>query len=155
MVIYHALSYHSVTNIWLDALKLRLLLVKDDEVISEIPLSLDQWPRERLEDELESFEKEFDQFSRLFHALAHQNRLRIMKRLFEDENVTLGFVDLMKDLDLNPKIVWESTKKLRESGLLMKSESGKYSCSKPGQAEFLMVSIALRHLLQILERLEE
>lgn len=136
-------------------MKLRLLLVKDDEVISEIPLSLEQWSRKRLEDELEFFEKEFDQFSRLFNALAHQNRLRIMKRLFEDENVTLGFIDLMKDLDLNPKIVWESTKKLRESGLLVKSENGKYSCSEPGQAEFLMVSIALRHLLQILEQIEE
>ena len=78
-----------------------------------------------------------------------------MKRLFEDENVTLGFVDLMKDLDLNPKIVWESTKKLRESGLLVKSENGKYSCSEHGQAEFLMVSIALRRLLQLLTELEE
>ena len=134
-------------------MKLRLLLVKDNEVISEIPLSLEQWPRESLEDELESFEKEFDQFSKLFNALAHQNRLRIMKRLFEDENATLGFIDLMKDLDLNPKIVWESTKKLRESGLLVKSENGKYRCSESGQAEFLMVSIALRRLLQILEEL--
>jgi len=136
-------------------MKLRLLLVKDNEVLSEIPLSLEDWPRESLEDELESFEKEFDQFSKLFNALAHQNRLRIMKRLFEDEDITLGFLDLMKDLDLNPKIVWESTKKLRESGLLVKSENGKYSCSRHGQAEFLMVSIALRRLLQILAELEE
>jgi len=136
-------------------MKLRLLLVKDNEVLSEIPLSLEDWPRKSLEDELESFEKQFDQFSKLFNALAHQNRLRIMKRLFEDEDITLGFLDLMKDLDLNPKIVWESTKKLRESGLLVKSENGKYSCSKFGQAEFLMVSIALRRLLQILAELEE
>jgi len=136
-------------------MKLRLLLVKDNEVLSEIPLSLEEWPRKSLENELESFEKEFDQFSKLFNALAHQNRLRIMKRLFEDEDITLGFLDLMKDLDLNPKIVWESTKKLRESGLLVKSENGKYSCSRHGQAEFLMVSIALRRLLQILAELEE
>lgn len=136
-------------------MKLRLLLVKDNEVISEIPLSLEEWPRKRLEGELESLEKEFDQFSKFFHALAHENRLRIMKRLFEDENATLGFVDFMKDLDLNPKIVWESTKKLRESGLLVKSENGKYSCSELGQAEFLMVSLALRHLLQILSELED
>jgi len=136
-------------------MKLRLLLVKDNEVLSEIPLSLEEWPRKSLEDELESFEKEFDQFSKLFNALAHQNRLRIMKRLFEDEDVTLGFLELMKDLDLNPKIVWESTKKLRESGLLVKSENGKYSCSRHGQAEFLMISIALRRLLQILTELEE
>jgi DNA-binding transcriptional ArsR family regulator len=134
---------------------LKLLLVKDDMVISEIPLSLEQWRRKHLEDELESFEKEFDQFSKLFHALAHENRLRIMKRLFEDEYVTLGFADLMNDLDLNPKIVWESTRKLRESGLLVKSKNGKYRCPELGQAEFLMISIALRRLLHIMAQLEE
>lgn len=134
---------------------LKLLLVKDDMVISEIPLSLEQWRRKHLEDELESFEKEFDQFSKLFHALAHENRLRIMKRLFEDEDVTLGFADLMNDLDLNPKIVWESTKKLCESGLLVKSNNGKYRCPELGQAEFLMISIALRRLVQIMAQLEE
>jgi DNA-binding transcriptional ArsR family regulator len=136
-------------------MKLKLLLVKDDKVISEIPLSLEQWRRKHLEDELESFEKEFDQFSKLFHALAHENRLRIMKRLFEDEDVTLGFADLMNDLDLNPKIVWESTKKLCESGLLVKSNNGKYRCPELGQAEFLMISIALRRLVQIMAQLEE
>lgn len=136
-------------------MKLRLLLLKDNEVISEIPLSLDEWPRQHLEDELESLEEEFDDISRLFRALAHENRLRIMKRLCEDEDATLGFADLMRDLDLNPKIVWESTKQLRESGLLVKSTSGKYRCPALGQAEFLMVSIALRRLLQFLAQLEE
>ena len=136
-------------------MKLKLLLVKDDTVISEIPLSLEQWRRKHLEDELESLEKEFDQFSKLFSALANENRLRIMKRLFEDEDVTLGFADLMNDLDLNPKIVWESTKKLRESGLLVKSNNGKYRCPEFGQAEFLMISVALRRLLHIMAQLEE
>jgi len=136
-------------------MKLKLLLVKDGTVISEIPLSLEQWRRKHLEDELESLEKEFGQFSKLFSALANENRLRIMKRLFEDEDVTLGFADLMNDLNLNPKIVWESTKKLRESGLLVKSNNGKYRCSGLGQAEFLMISVALRRLLHIMAQFEE
>jgi len=136
-------------------MKLRLLLAKDDEILFEIPLSMEDWPKERLAQELASFESEFDQFSKLFHALSHHTRLRMMKRLFEDEDLTLGFVDFIKDLGLNPKIVWEGTRKLRESGLLVKSDEGKYQCSEAGQAEFLMLSLAFRRLLQVLEELEQ
>lgn len=136
-------------------MKLKLLLAKDDEILFEIPLSMEDWPKERLAQELTSFEREFDKFSKLFHALSHQTRLSMMKRIFEDEDLTLGFVDFIKDLGLNPKIVWEGTKKLRESGLLVKSDDGKYQCSEFGQAEFLMLSLALRRLLQVLRRFEQ
>jgi len=135
-------------------MKLRLLLARNNEILFEIPLSMEDWPKERLAQELASFEREFDQFSKLFHALSHQTRLRMMKRLFEDEDLTLGFADFLRDLDLNPKIVWEGTKKLRESGLLVKSDEGKYQCSELGQAEFLMLSLALRRLLEVLRHLE-
>ena len=136
-------------------MKLRLLLAKDDEILFEIPLSMEDWPKERLAQELASFEREFDQFSRLFDVLSHQTRLRMMTRLFEDEDLTVGFTDFMRDLGLNPKIVWENTKKLCDSGLLTKSDDGKYQCPELGQAEFLMVSLALRRLLQVLEELEQ
>ena len=136
-------------------MKLRLLLAKDGEILFEIPLSMEDWPKERLAQELASFEREFDQFSKLFQALSHRTRLRMMNRLVEDEDLTLGFVDFIKDLGLNPKIVWEGTKKLREGGLLVKSDDGKYQCSEFGQAGFLMVSLALRRLFQVLEELEQ
>ena len=136
-------------------MKLRLLLVGDGKVLFEMPLSMSDWPKERLESELTSFEEEFDKFSRLFDALSHETRLRMMKRLFEDEDRKIGFGDFMKDLDLNPKIVWESTKKLRESGLLVKSQDGKYRCSELGEAQFLMLSLALRRLLQAMQEFEE
>ncbi|MFQ6064006.1 MAG: hypothetical protein ACE5L6_00880 [Candidatus Bathyarchaeia archaeon] len=134
---------------------LKLQLVKNSKILFEIPLTIESWARDRLEDELTTFEREFDNFSKLFHALAHENRLRMMTRLLEEDDQTLGFADFMKDLSLNPKIVWESTKKLREGGLLTKSEDGKYRFSDLGQAEFLMVSLALRRLLQTLRELEE
>ena len=136
-------------------MKLRLLLVGNGKVLFEVPLSIEDWPKERLENELVSFEEEFDKFSMLFDALSHETRLRMMKRLFEDENRKIGFGDFMKDLDLNPKIVWESTKKLRDSGLLVKSEDGKYRCSELGEAQFLMLSLALRRLLQTMREFEE
>ncbi len=60
----------------------------------------------------------------------------------------------MKDLDLNPKIVWESTRKLSKGGLLEKSENGKYRCPQVGEAGFLMVSLALRRLLRVMQENE-
>jgi Mn-dependent DtxR family transcriptional regulator len=75
----------------------------------------------------------------------------MMKRLLEDPDLTLGFGDFMRDLGLNPKTVWESTRKLQEGGLLVKSKDGKYRFSEPGVAEFLMLSLALRRLFKAME----
>jgi DNA-binding transcriptional ArsR family regulator len=134
-------------------MKLKLQLVKDNKVIFEMPLTMEEWPRRRLENELASFEQEHERFARLFDALSHETRLRMMTRLFEEDDRTLSFAEFMRDLDLNPKIVWESTRKLREGGLLTKSPDGKYRCSEPGVAEFLMVSRALRRLLEAMEEI--
>jgi DNA-binding transcriptional ArsR family regulator len=134
-------------------MKLKLQLVKDNKVIFEMPLTMEEWPRRRLENELASFEQEHERFARLFDALSHETRLRMMTRLFEEDDRTLSFAEFMRDLDLNPKIVWESTRKLREGGLLTKSPDGKYRCSDPGVAEFLMVSLALRRLLEAMEEI--
>jgi DNA-binding transcriptional ArsR family regulator len=134
-------------------MKLRLQLLKDNKIVFEMPLSTDEWQRKRLENELDSFEQELGRFSRLFDALSHETRLRMMTRLFEHDEQALGFADFMRDLDLNPKTVWESTRKLRAGGLLTKSKDGKYRCSDPAAAEFLMVSLALRRLLHTIEEL--
>jgi len=134
-------------------MKLKLQLLKDNKVIFEMPLSMEEWPRHRLENELASFEQEHERFARLFDALSHETRLRMMTRLFEEDDRTLSFAEFMRDLDLNPKIVWESTRKLREGGLLIKSPDGKYRCSDSGVAGFLMVSLVLRRLLEAMEEL--
>jgi len=134
-------------------MKLKLQLLKNGKIVFEMPLSMEEWPRNRLENELASFEQELERFTKVFDALSHETRLRMMTRLFEDDDRTLSFADFMKDLDLNPKIVWEGTRKLREGGLLTKSPDGKYRCSAPGVAEFLMLSLALRRLLKAVEEL--
>ncbi len=135
-------------------MKLRLQLVRDGEVLFEIPLSPTDWPREQLEDELDAFETDFQRFSKIFDALSHETRLRMMKRLMEEEDRTINFADFMRDLNLNPKIVWENAKKLREGGLLEKVERGRYRCSEVGQRGFILISFALRHLIEALEEME-
>jgi len=134
-------------------MKLKLLLKKDGEVLFEMPLSVEEWPKQRLETELAFSKIELEKFSKLFDALSHETRLNMMKHLLQDDDLTLGFGEFMRDLGLNPKTVWESTRKLQESGLLTRSEDGKYRASEPGAAEFLLLSLALRRLFKAVEEL--
>lgn len=136
-------------------MKYRLQLMRDGQVLFEMPLSLIDWSKEELENEFKETEEDFQKFSKIFDALSHETRLRMMQRLVEEEDHTLSFADFMRDLDLNPKLVWENSKKLEESGLLEKTGRGQYSCSEFGQTAFIMMSLALRRLIQSLEEIEE
>ena len=135
-------------------MKLKLQLVQDGEVVFEIPLSPTDWPKEQLENELEALENNFQRFSKIFATLSHDTRLKMMKRLMEEEDCTMNFTDFMRDLNLNPKIVWENAKKLREGGLLEKVDRGIYRCSDFGQRRFILVSFAFRRLIEALEEME-
>jgi len=135
-------------------MKLRLQLVRDGEVLFEIPLSPTDWPKEQLENELEALGDDFQRFSKIFDALSHETRLRMMKRLMEEEDRTMNFADFMRDLNLNPKIVWENARKLREGGLLEKVDRGIYRCSDFGQRRFILISFAFRRLIEVLEEME-
>ncbi len=135
-------------------MKLKLKLVRDGAVLFEVPLSPADWPMERLRDELEAFEADCQRLSKVLHVLSHETRLRMMKRLMEEEDHTMNFVDFIRDLDLNPKIVWENARKLREGGFLEKVERGKYRCSEVGQSGFMLMSLVLRHLMETLKEIE-
>ena len=132
-------------------MRLKLQLVQDGKILFDIPLSAADWPREKLEDEFVAAEEEFGEFSRLFDALSHETRLRMMQQLLEDENRTSTFADFMRNLNLNPKTVWENSKKLEEGGLVRKTSRGKYACSDFGETTFIMMSLALHRLREFLE----
>jgi len=136
-------------------MKLKLQLVRNGEIIFEMPLSPMDWSREHLENEFKAVEEDFQRFSKIFDALAHETRLRMMKRLIEEEDRAISFSDFMRDLDLNPKLVWENAKKLKEGGLLEKVGRGRYRCSEFGETGFMMISFALKRLREALEEFEE
>lgn len=129
----------------------RLLLIRGDRVVFEAPLSREEWARESLDDEVKVMERNFQRFSQLFTAFSHENRLRMMKLLLEEEHSTVGFADFIHSLGLNPKLVWENTRKLSESGLLEKGQNGRYRCSEFGEASFIMLSSVLRRLREMSE----
>jgi DNA-binding transcriptional ArsR family regulator len=135
-------------------MKLKLLLMRDGETLFEVPLSPEDWVRKDLEEELKETEESFERFSKIFDSVSHETRLRMMMRLLGADDRTLSFADFMQDLDLNPKIVWENSRKLEKGGLLEKTGRGKYACSEFGET-FMMVSLALRRLIESLEEMQE
>ena len=132
---------------------LKLQLVENGRVIFQIPLSPTDWTREELVNDLNAFEANFQRYMKLFSALSNETRLRMMKRLLERKKRTVTFTDFMHDLDLNPKLVWENTRKLREGGLLVKIGRNGYRCSEFGETSFMMMSLAFRRLLKVLEEM--
>jgi len=135
-------------------MKLKLQLVQDDKIILEVPLSSTEWSKKELETEFDSIEENFQQFSKIFDALSNETRLKMMKRLLEEESKTINFADFMHDLELNPKLVWENARKLTEGGFLKKTGRGEYSFSEFGETGFMMISLALKHLMEALEEFE-
>jgi len=133
---------------------LKLQLVRDGKVIFEVPISITEWPKEMLEEELKSIERDFHRFIDIFSILSNETRIRMMRRLLMEEDASVRFADLMQDLDLNPKIVWENLGKLSRCGFLEKTGRGRYRCSEFGQRAFMLMGLTLRRLLEIIEEAE-
>ncbi|MCK5625303.1 winged helix-turn-helix transcriptional regulator [Candidatus Bathyarchaeota archaeon] len=135
-------------------MKFKLQILRDDEVIFEMPLSHSDWEREKLKNALEMMETNFLRYSKIFNALSNKTRLMMMKQLLERKNRVITFTDFMRKLELNPKLVWENTRKLRDGGLIVKIGRGRYRCSKFGETSFMMMSLVLRQLLESQEEFE-
>jgi len=134
-------------------MKLKLQIVGDGKILFEMPLSLIDWPRERLESELDSLEADFERFSRIFTALSNETRFMMMKQLVEKEDRIVNFTEFMRGQDLNPKLVRDNTRKLSECGLMEKTGRGKYRCSDFGESSFIVAGLALRRLIEVLDEL--
>ena len=132
-------------------MSLKLKLLRGDKVILEVPLSILDWSKEQIETEFEAFEEDFNRFSCMFEALSNITRIKMMRKLVEEEDRTMNFAGFIHDLDLNPKTVWENSRKLKDGGFLKKTSRGKYQCSEFGQSAFLTLSIVLRRILDSIE----
>jgi DNA-binding transcriptional ArsR family regulator len=135
-------------------LRLKLQLVRDGDVVFELPLSPEDWRRKEVEGEFRVVSEDFERFSRIFDALSNETRLEMMRMMLGEED-GLSFADFMKGLNLNPKIVWENSRKLIDGGLVEKTGRGQYSCSEFGEKAFIMMSLALRRLIDSLEKIDD
>ena len=135
--------------------KIILKLIDGNKVILDVPLSSLNWPKDQLEKEFDAFEEDFEKFSCMFEALSNITRVKMMRKLVEKKDQTVNFADFMHDLDLNPKTVWENSRKLKKGGFLKKTSRGTYHCSELGQSTFLTLSLVLRKIIESLEECRE
>ena len=131
---------------------LKLKLVEDGKTLWEIPLQARNWDRISLSREFEEIDNEIKRFEAIFNAMANTGRRRMMRTFFDLER-PMGFTELMNELGMNPKIVSDSTKRLRNTGMIEKDKEGKYRTTRTGEAQFLMMSVAMRRMLEILDQL--
>ena len=135
---------------------LRLLLMRDGEVLCEIPLSPSDWPKEELEAELDAFREKLKRLFKTYSAMLNENRIRMLRSLMEDQDSTLSFREIMKDLQMNPKIIREHATKLSEAGFLETPGRGKYQISNTGRVLFMTAGPALARIFDIImEELRE
>ena len=135
---------------------LKLLLARDNQILCEIPLSPDEWGKNDLDEEFETLHRELQNFGKVLAAVMNENRVQMLHRLMDDDDLTLSFTDFRDGLGLNPKMIREHTMKLQEAGFLESPRRGKYRLSKRGEVSFMMTGLALRRMLEILrEEYEE
>jgi predicted transcriptional regulator len=133
-------------------LTLKLLLVKDDKVLAEIPLVSDKrLSKEFLEREIDAFEgDEFKEISELLDDLSNEDRLKMLSKMLTSDG-PVRFVDFMNDLELNQKLVSEYCRRMISSGLVTSRERGRYEVSRLGSSSFVVATVALRRILKVLE----
>ncbi|HYB93245.1 MAG TPA: hypothetical protein VED00_03790 [archaeon] len=131
---------------------LKLLITRNGKVLYEVPLATEDWPREELSRELPDTDSEFKALTELFNAFGNETRLKMMKKFLEDERHIRNFAEFMDSMDLNPKIIRENTRRLKETGLVTQPARGEYQISEVGCASFLAASIGLMKLLEIIKK---
>lgn len=133
-------------------MSLRLLLVKGNKVLAEVPILADaDANKEFFEKEIVQFQDdEFKELSELYDALSNEDRLRMLSKMFTSDK-PVRFVDFMNDLELNQKLVSEYCKRMMSSGLVRSRERGKYEVSPLGLGSFFVATVALRRIMKALE----
>jgi predicted transcriptional regulator len=130
--------------------------MRKHEVLCEVPLSPTDWSRGELEAELDVFREKLERMFKTYSAMLNENRIRILRGLMEEQDSTLSFREIMKDLQMNPKIIREHAAKLSEAGFLETPCRGKYQLSSIGRVLFMTAGPALLRILDtIIEELQE
>src|SRR4030042_144815 len=130
---------------------LRLLLVKDDKIIRNIPLSTADMTSEKFDEEMDGVLEKLAKYEQITEALSNLNRLRMLRYLMDQDDFTHSFSDFLRELGMNPKIVREHTSKLREAGYVEPMGRGKYRFSERGRALFMTAGLAVMSVVEVLE----
>jgi len=133
---------------------LRIQLVKDDEVICELPLKPEEWEPQALERELRQIELNVVRMQRIHRILSNETRIRMLCEMARGSR--RRFSELMEEVDANQKVISESLRGMLENDLIEKVQDRPrvlyYALSPLGFASFLS-SIAMCRIMDEIKRM--
>jgi DNA-binding HxlR family transcriptional regulator len=135
---------------------LKLQLVKGNRIVFEMPLGLDEWDRNQLEDEINDFEDGIKDVEALHDLYSNKTRIRMLCEITRRSDPR--FTDLMEELDANQKIIYDSLQRMMKNDLVERVErhprNVHYKLSQLGFASILMCAATQRVMEEIGRELE-
>lgn len=133
---------------------LKIQLLKDGEVVYEVPLDLEHWSMDSLRRELRELEDRFPEVAAVHDVLSNITRARMLSDLVR--NSQRRFSQLMEMLAANQKIVTENLQRMMDLDLVERVESGhrniQYTPSSRGVAG-LMSCLVMARVMDEIEKI--
>jgi hypothetical protein len=130
-------------------MSIRFTLHEGSKVLLDLPLSGEEWQpeiREIVMKELTDSESDLDSLSEICDFFSNKKRLQMVNHMIRDCENSATFTDLLK-VAVNPKYVSDLVNRAPKRELVVKDKNG-YSVSPVGVGSFLLLSIAIKKLLQ-------
>ena len=131
-------------------MSLKLRLVKGEDMLLEVPLSLSDWRKEDLIRELPKARRDARRITDIWFILGNESRIRMMTHLLRNENQIASFKEFQEDLGMNPKSIREHAMMLHRCGLLAFPERGRYRLLRRAGLRFMVLNLAFRRILRYL-----
>jgi DNA-binding HxlR family transcriptional regulator len=132
---------------------LKIQLVSGNKIIYQLPLSIEDWERETLEEAMDELETDLSEILEVNDILSNRTRLLLLCKNIRD--VDSRFTEFMEDLDSNQKIISENLHKMIEMELIERTEKNSreiyYNPSDLGFASIL-TCLTMRKVLDEVKR---
>ncbi|MEM3407444.1 MAG: hypothetical protein QXY18_03675 [Nitrososphaerota archaeon] len=132
---------------------LKLVLMHKDKILLEIPLSNEEWNKEKIEKEIENIMKEHEEIIKFFNIFSNKNRIKMFCKFLNDDDYCVNFAEFINEYRLNPKIVWDNMDRFLKIGFVKYEERGKYKLSEYGRMSFILTNIIYPRMLSILKEM--
>lgn len=133
----------------------KIILMKDNDVLAEFPLDFKNYSREEIVSELRGALQDLSNVIEFYEALLNENRARLLMKLIEDDDFTLSFAEIIRELGLNPKLIREHAFELKKTGLIDIPMRGKYRLCPEGLMKINAMVLTMRKIFREIEKILE
>lgn len=136
-------------------MSIKLMLVKGEKVLLEVPLSPEKWEEEDLIREFIEAKGDARRHMDMWGVLANERRAQMITHLLRDEDNTANFKEFQDELGMNPKSIREHAMTLHRCGLVEFPSRGYYRLLRRPGLSFMVLNLAFRRVLRALMEEEQ